>query len=74
MTETDQYESHCINGRKTLNDEAVSGEVCLRQFEVLTFSVIIDSLLSGLDKQVDAWKGMNVTLVFKGGQQASNCL
>lgn len=36
-----------MNETKTFNHEAVSGEVCLRQFEALTFSVIIDSLLSG---------------------------
>lgn len=57
VTQTYQYETHRVSKRRGFDDEAVDNEVVLmgsKKFQVETFNVIVDSLLSGLDKRLDA--------------------
>lgn len=51
-----------MSKRRTFNDEAVNNEVILtgsKMFQVETFSVIVDSLLSGLNTRLDAYRDIN---------------
>uniref|UniRef100_A0A8C5GFL1 TTF-type domain-containing protein n=1 Tax=Gouania willdenowi TaxID=441366 RepID=A0A8C5GFL1_GOUWI len=62
VTQAYQSETHRVSKRKTFDDETVDNEVVLtgsKKFQVETFNVIIDSLLSGLKKRLDAYKDIN---------------
>lgn len=62
VTQTYQDETHRWSKRKAFVDETVDNEVVLngsKKFQVETFNVIIDSLLSGLDKRLDAYRDIN---------------
>lgn len=62
VTQTYQSETHRVSKRRAFDDETVENEVFLtgsKKFQVETFNPIIDSLLSGLNKQLDAYRDIN---------------
>uniref|UniRef100_A0A3B4ULL1 DUF4371 domain-containing protein n=1 Tax=Seriola dumerili TaxID=41447 RepID=A0A3B4ULL1_SERDU len=62
VTQTYHSETHRVSKRKAHHDETVENEVVLsgsKKFEVETYNTIIDSLLSGLTKQLEAYAELN---------------
>lgn len=62
LSQTYQYKTHRVSKRKAFDDEAVNNEVVFtgsKKFKVETFNVIVDSLLSGLNKRLDAYRDIN---------------
>lgn len=62
MTQSYQSETHYVSKRGAFDDEKVDNEVFLtgsKKLHVETCNMIIDSLLSGLNKHLDAYKDIN---------------
>lgn len=62
VTQTYQSETHRRTKRRVFDDETGDNEVVLsgsKKFQVETFNMIIDSLLSGLNRRLDAYRDIN---------------